>query len=113
MTNGATNQSLAVLLHRLNPLLRGWSNYFRHGASAKTFAYLAAFTWRRVWSWLRRKHRTTNWKQLRRRYQPEGRLTQDGVEMFNPAAVSIARYRYRGTDIPSPWRIRQSLQATA
>ena len=31
MTRGATNQSLAVLLHRLNPVLRGWTNYFRHG----------------------------------------------------------------------------------
>ena len=45
-----------VLLHRLNPVLRGWTNYHRHGAAAKTFAYLAAYTWRRVWRWLRHKH---------------------------------------------------------
>ena len=36
-----TNQSLTVLLHRLNPVLRGWTNYFRHGAASKTFAYLS------------------------------------------------------------------------
>ena len=47
LTQGATNQSLSVLLHRLNPVLRGWTAYFRHGVSAKTFAYLEAFTWRR------------------------------------------------------------------
>ncbi len=30
MTRGATDQSLTILLHRLNPVLRGWTNYFRH-----------------------------------------------------------------------------------
>ncbi len=49
LTRGATNQSLDTLLHRLNPVLRGWTTYFRHGASAKTFAYLSAYAWRRVW----------------------------------------------------------------
>jgi RNA-directed DNA polymerase len=48
ITGQTTNQPLAVVLHRLNWVLRGWANYFRHGASAKTFAYLDAFCWRRV-----------------------------------------------------------------
>ena len=33
LTRGGTNQPLAVLLRRLNPVLRGWANYFRHGVS--------------------------------------------------------------------------------
>ena len=57
LTRGATNHPLAVLLHRLNPVLRGWTNYFRHGVSKATFSYLRAFTWRRVVCWLRHKHR--------------------------------------------------------
>ena len=32
--------SLGHLLRRLNPVLRGWTNYFRHGVSKATFAYL-------------------------------------------------------------------------
>ncbi|MEX5637821.1 group II intron maturase-specific domain-containing protein [Parafrankia sp. FMc2] len=84
-------------------MLRGWTTYFRHGASAKTFAYLSAYTWRRVWCWLRHKHRKTSWKELRRRYQPDQRPAWNGVTLFNPAAVTIIRYRYRGTTIPSPW----------
>ena len=40
LTRKSTNQSLSTLLHRLNPVLRGWANYHRHGASAKTFSYL-------------------------------------------------------------------------
>ena len=33
-----------------------------------TFQYLRAFAWKHVWSWIRRKHPKTNWKELRRRY---------------------------------------------
>jgi len=101
--NMFTNQTLAVLLHRLNRVLRGWTNYHRHGAASKTFAYLAAFTWARVMSWLRHKHHRTGWHELRRRYLSGWWPTQDGVSLFNPAAVPIVRYRYRGTGIPSPW----------
>jgi len=104
LTQGGTNQSLEALLHQLNPVLRGWTNYFRHGASSKTFAYLDAFTWRRVWRWLRRKHPRANVKELRRRYLAGGWWpTQDEVTLYKPAAVAITRYRYRSGAIPSPW----------
>jgi RNA-directed DNA polymerase len=102
-TRRSTNQSLAVLLHRLNPVLRGWASYHRHGAAAKTFAFLSAFTWRRVWCWVCHKHPRTGMGDLRRRYLRRWWPEQDEVRLFNPATVTIIRYRYRGTAIPSPW----------
>ena len=39
-----TNQPLDVLLARINPLLKGWTAFFRPGVSSKTFQYLAAYT---------------------------------------------------------------------
>jgi RNA-directed DNA polymerase len=108
-TRGTTNQSLSELLNRLNPVLRGWTNYHRHGASSKTFAYLSAFTWRRVWIWLRHKHPKATVKELRRRYLPGWRPTQDEVQLFKPDTVAIMRYRYRGTAIPSPWATKESV----
>lgn len=102
-TRRSTNQSLAVLLHRLNPVLRGWASYHRHGAAAKTFAFLSAFTWRRVWCWVCHKHPKTGMGELRRRYLRRWWPEQDEARLFNPAAVPIVRYRYRGTAIPSPW----------
>jgi len=48
LTQGNTDQTLANLLDRANPVLRAWANYFRHGVSARTFSYLSAFSWRRV-----------------------------------------------------------------
>lgn len=106
ITNQGTNQDLGHLIRQLNAVLRGWTNYFRHGVSKQTFGYLRHFTWWRVVKWLRRKHRRTNWKKLRRRYLlGTGRVwPHDGaMELFDPAAVTVTRYRYRG-NIPTPWQ---------
>ena len=97
------NLPLEVLLRQLNPVLRGWTAYFRPGVSSIAFGYLRAFTWRQVIRWLRRKHRGITWKELRRRFCVDGWWPADGdVIMFNPGAVRTTRYRYRGTKIPSP-----------
>jgi RNA-directed DNA polymerase len=108
-TRGTTNQSLSELVSRLNPVLRGWTNYHRHGASSKTFSYLSAFTWRRVWIWLRHKHPNATVKELRRRYLPGWWPTQDEARLFKPDAVAIRRYRYRGAAIASPWATTQGV----
>ena len=99
-----TNLPLETLLRQLNPVLRGWTAYFRPGVSSIAFGYLRAFTWRQVVRWLRRKHRGITWKELRRRFCINGWWPADGdVIMFNPGAVRTTRYRYRGMKIPSPW----------
>jgi RNA-directed DNA polymerase len=99
-----TNLPLETLLRQLNPVLRGWTAYFRPGVSSIAFGYLRAFTWRQVIRWLRRKHPGIAWKELRRRFCINGWWPADGdVIMFNPGAVRTTRYRYRGTKIPSPW----------
>jgi RNA-directed DNA polymerase len=97
------NDPLTELLRRLNPVLRGWCNYFRHGVSKATFQYLTAFAWRRVTVWLRRKHPRVNWKWLRRHYLPGWWPTEGQATMFNPSTVPVTRYRYRGYNISSPW----------
>ena len=97
------NNPLTDLLRRLNAVLRGWTNYFRHGASKATFSYLCAYTWRRVVHWLRRKHPHANWKWLRRHHLPGWWPTEGEATLFNPATVAITRYRYRGKNIATPW----------
>jgi RNA-directed DNA polymerase len=95
---------LAVLLHKLNQVLRGWTAYFRPGVSARAFQYLRMIVWRQVFGWLRRKHLHTGWKELRRRYCNGGWWPRDGkVVLFNPGSVATTRYRPRGSTIPCPW----------
>ena len=97
------DKPLSYLLRRLNLVLQGWTNYFRHGACKATLGYLRAYSWHRVIRWLRRKHPRANWKQLRRRYLPGWRPTDGEVTLFDPASVPVRYYRYRGTNINSPW----------
>ncbi|WP_343074421.1 group II intron maturase-specific domain-containing protein [Phytoactinopolyspora limicola] len=37
LTRRARHRTLPDLLCRLNPTLRGWCPYFRHGVSSRTF----------------------------------------------------------------------------
>lgn len=103
ITTGATNQPLSVTLRRVNSVLRGWTNYFRHGSSKATFRYLHQYVWRRVICWLRRKHPRASWKHLRRLHLPGWWPTDGDVVLFDPATVAVTRYRYRGNKIPTPW----------
>lgn len=116
ITNRARHRTLADLLRQLNPVLRGWCNYFRHGVSSATFGYLGLFAWRRVTRWLRKRHPKVNWKQLRRRYMsgsPGWRPAEDGIELFYPQQVAITYYRWRAANIPTPWTSLAAALSTA
>lgn len=98
------NQPLDELLRRLAPALRGWCTYFRSGSSSATFSYLSHYVWQTVWRWIRRKHRRSGWKELRRQYCHGGWWpTGQTLVLFDPETVGTTRYRYRGAIIPSPW----------
>jgi RNA-directed DNA polymerase len=57
-----------ALLRQLNPLLRGWANYYRNGAAKRTFATLDYYVYHRLWRWIHRRHpnKSKAWK--RRKY---------------------------------------------
>jgi RNA-directed DNA polymerase len=101
-----TSLPLDTLLIGLNQMLRGWCEYFRPGVSSATFQHVSSYVWKRVMKWLKRKHRRTSWKELRRRYC-DGRWwpASNERELFDPAKGGTARYRDRGTAIPSPWPV--------
>jgi len=103
LTQRSQHLTLTTLLEQINRLLRGWTNYFRHGVSKATFSYLDTFAWRRTVGWLRRKHHRRNWKWLRRHHLPGWRPTEGKATLFNPAKVTVSRYRYRADRIPNPW----------
>lgn len=103
LTRRAKHRTLADLLRRLNPVLRGWCQYFRHGVSQRTFSYVDNFAFRRILGWLGKRHPRLNKHTIVRRFLPGWKVAAEGVEMFHPATVAIVRYRYRGARIPTPW----------
>jgi RNA-directed DNA polymerase len=102
-TRRTISLSLHQLLRALNPILRGWASYFRFTAAKRTFAYLGYYAWWRVIRWLRKKHPGKTWKWLRRRYRLPGPPSEAGLSLYNPAAMRVVRYRYRGAQIATPW----------
>ena len=103
-TRRTTNWSLKILLMKLNPVLRGWANFFRHDASKRTLTYVDSFAWNRVFRWLRKKHPKRTWKHIRQKYCGGKWTIQDGnLELFRPSKVKVERYRYRGSRILLPW----------
>jgi RNA-directed DNA polymerase len=103
LTKREKHRTLADLLRRLNPVLRGWCTYFRHGVSSRTFSYLDHFAFWRIVGWLRKRHVGLNWGTLHRRFLPGWEVRDGGTELFRPRAVPIVRYRFRGSRIPTPW----------
>jgi RNA-directed DNA polymerase len=103
LTRRTAHPSLAALLRQLNPVLRGWCTYFKHGVSKATFGYLDEYAWRRVLSWIRRRYRKTKWAVLFHRFYVNWRPTEDEIVLFQPQTVTVSRYRYRAANIATPW----------
>lgn len=57
-----------VLISRLNPVIRGWANYYRHVISKATFYRLSHLLWKKSWRWAMRRHPKKNRSWLKRRY---------------------------------------------
>jgi RNA-directed DNA polymerase len=116
LTARSRHRTLADLLHRLNPVLRGWCNYFRFGVSSATFGYLDKFVWRRITGWLRKRHKGINWRSLYRRFltgPPRGVPAEGEEILLRAQQVKTQRYRWRGTRIPAPWTSGATAPAAA
>ncbi len=51
ITSGLISRSLADMLAELNPVVRGWGNYYRRAHVRRLFNRLNGWILRRVWSW--------------------------------------------------------------
>ena len=57
-----------VLIIKLNPILRGFANYYKGAVSRKTFSYISHRVWQYLWRWAKRRHPNKSLKWVRRRY---------------------------------------------
>lgn len=87
-------------LRKLNPVLRGWSNFYRHAHRAKrVLSGLDHYVWWTIFRWLKKKHQCASARALFPRYgwrKPGGRATRwrDGsVVPFQMARTRTGRFR--------------------
>jgi RNA-directed DNA polymerase len=100
-------QTLAEVLTRLNQALAGWANYFRYGVSKAVFGAVDHHAWGRLMRWTRRMYECRNrigMPEMKRRFCGQGwRFAQGKVVFTGASSVTVKRYRYRGSNIPTPW----------
>jgi RNA-directed DNA polymerase len=100
-------QDLAEVITSLNQALAGWANYFRYGASKAVFSAVDHHAWGRLMRWTRRKYEGRHrlgMPEMKRRFCGKGwRFAQGKVVFTGASSVTVTRYRYRGSNIATPW----------
>jgi RNA-directed DNA polymerase len=79
------------LIHLLNPKLRGWANYYRHGVSSETFSLVDHNIFQAIRTWARRRHpnKGSNW--IDKKYFCQ--IEYDNW-VFNAGMKSVKKGRY-------------------
>jgi RNA-directed DNA polymerase len=110
------NWDLDELITSVNRILVGWARYHRYGVSKAIFNSVDYHAWGRLMRWIRAKYKGKSglgMRELRRRFCDKGwRFAHNGVVFTGAASVPVTRYRYRGSTIPTPWRIDPAAAAT-
>jgi RNA-directed DNA polymerase len=57
-----------TVIRYLNPILRGWANYYRYGASKQTFSDFDHRMVMMLWQWAKRRHPNKGKKWVKRKY---------------------------------------------
>ena len=63
-----------IVITKINPIIRDWSNYFRIGVSARTFTKLDNWMFTRTFRWTKFRHPTKSWQWVKDKYW--GRLNK-------------------------------------
>ena len=67
-------KTLKELISRLNPILRGWANYFRHVVSKKTFNVVDHVIRQMIFKWAERRHPTKRRGRIWKKYFTAGKV---------------------------------------
>ena len=104
LTRRTAHRTLADLLRRLNPAIRGWCAYPpARGPPGARSATSTTSPSGEYSAGAPERHPRLNKHTVNRRFLPGWRIRDDGIEFFRACRVPVTRYRYRGTRIPSPW----------
>lgn len=92
------------VIRHLNPILRGWSNYYKHAVSKRVFSYASHRLWQMLWQWCLRRHPNKGKRWVRRKYfgadarswkfQAQSRSVdgEQTIYLFDMSSVPIERH---------------------
>jgi RNA-directed DNA polymerase len=90
----------AALIARLNPVIRGWTNYYRSSVAKSTFSKVDRQMWYNLGQWAKKRHsnKTIGWRY--RRYWKQGKTRMD----FSDGKHALIYHR--GTPITRHVKVR-------
>jgi len=107
--NSAVALPQQALLGQLNPLIRGWANYYRYGAAKRAFKRQDRFVFQQLWRWAKRRHpdKSASWKQ-RKYFSAAGQPGVFSVRLTKETGEStvLSLYRASSTKIQRHIKIR-------
>ncbi|MDJ0729166.1 MAG: group II intron reverse transcriptase/maturase [Crocosphaera sp.] len=92
-----TNSPQVGLISNLNPIIRGWANYYATACSAKTYQDLDNYLWEILKRWVYRRHKK-KYKKAFRKYFRKGSVgrwtfqTNNGLELRYHKQTTIKRH---------------------
>ena len=111
------------VIRHLNPILRGWSNNYKHVVSKRIFSFVSHEIWKMLWKWCLRRHSEKGKDWVRRKYfgpnnnsswSFQARSGNEILYLFDVSRVPIERHiKVRGAASPDDphlheyWRQRR------
>ncbi|MGD1699252.1 group II intron reverse transcriptase/maturase [Dapis sp. BLCC M229] len=71
--------STKVLIAKVNPVIKGWANYFSTVVSKEVFQEMDNLLWKRLWRWASRRHPNKSAKWVKKKYFPNINVTRNWV----------------------------------
>ena len=89
-------QNADAVMKRLNPILRGWGNYYKHVVSSRIFSKLDSFNYWRSRRWMNKTHPNKNDDWKKNRYH-QVQVKAEEIKRFGNAETG--QYLFRLTDL--------------
>jgi RNA-directed DNA polymerase len=87
------------VIYTLNPVIRGQANYYRTGASKKSFQALDNYLWRQLYKWARRRHPKKGRKWVTARYFGQFNSRRRNRWVFGDRETGAYLHQYAWTKI--------------
>ncbi|MDZ8070675.1 MAG: group II intron reverse transcriptase/maturase [Nostoc sp. DedQUE08] len=90
------------LIKKLNPIIRGWCNYYSTVVSGETFNDNKDYLWHKLKSWAKRRHPRKTWNWVKHKYwNQQWKFTDGKATLTNPAETKIVRHiKVKGVSSP-------------
>jgi RNA-directed DNA polymerase len=95
-----------AVIKRLNPIIRGWANYYRTQVSSQTFNTLDAYLWRLTWKWATHSHPNKPKSWVFAKYYGKFHKSKQDRWVFGDRHSGAYMHKFRWTHILRHWTVR-------